>query len=270
MSIAVCETDHIYYAYPLSSLMFPPGFTIYASLATLVQFLIVIPFHQILALYFVENGVLKLASTKGRQIDDTEKSSVKKPDEPSEFSASTSGTAQILNPEPLLGTPEVKKPKYSRKILIFFSFVNQFTIFALLGIIWSAIGKTFPEFLDTYIGRLEMGTYAAGLFCNGVVMWYHPFKGAPVLDLIFSIICHFCISPVLSGAFSVLLKQDKNITKYLLFANIAPTSIYGYQLSQNLMFGDSVISYTLYWTSFLILPVNLILTAILNLTKLFD
>lgn len=127
-----------------------------------------------------------------------------------------------------------------------------------------------PTFLDTFVFNLEKACYGAGLFCNGVVMWYHPIKGAPVVDLIFTIICHIAIYPLLSIGFSYLLKQANDVAKILIFANLAPVAMHGYQLSLNLELGNCIVSYGVYWTTALTLPINLIWTGIINGTHLFD
>lgn len=66
------------------------------------------------------------------------------------------------------------------------------------------------------------------------------------------------------------IKMSIDVAKILIFANLAPVAMHGYQLSLNLELGNCIVSYGLYWTTAITLPINLIWTGIINGTHLFD
>lgn len=59
MSIAVCEKDFIYIAYPIAPYLFTSSLASHAALAAFVQFIVVNPFHQLLSIFFVDDCVTK-------------------------------------------------------------------------------------------------------------------------------------------------------------------------------------------------------------------
>ena len=170
-------------------------------------------------------------------------------------------------PEP----PKLEKPKepWTKDQHIVFSFCNQYTICAFLGILWSAIDTTMPKFLSSFVTDLEKACVAASLFTAGCTIAHHPFKGAPVLDVVLGCIFHFIIQPLISIAFSYAFSLDKRVSMYLIFVNATPASIAGNRLNYQLGFGDSIVSFNHYWTNALSLPVFLLWTVIINETKLF-
>ena len=183
----------------------------------------------------------------------------------------TQAQEQAPPPPDVPKPPKLENPKepWTKEQHIVFSFCNQYTICAFLGILWSAIDTTMPKFLSSFVTDLEKSCIAACLFTVGCTIAYHPFKGAPVLDVVLGCIFHFIVQPLLSIAFSYAFSLDKKVSMYLIFVNSTPTSIAGNRLSYQLGFGDSIVSYNHYWTNALSLPVFLLWTVIINETKLF-
>lgn len=347
-AISICQTDFLYYAIPISQVLFGTSITVHAALACFLQYILIVPIHQILGLCYIkdcekkmntshepeapvvpvepketpehnneeeelpdadsaeevevvdENGNVHIVRVHDdddleeeqsihssadesceydheEPIVEVEKKENKEPkqkkeEEPKVVVENDNQKMQTPPDVPSAQQPaDEPKPKYwSKKWLILWAFVNQLTICSILGIIWSALPISMPKFLDNLVTDLEKAIYASGLFCVGVVIWNHSFKGAPVLDVIVGVICHFLIEPALSLGFSYLLKQPKDVAKLLVFANAAPSAIYGYHLSINFEFDESMVSYVLYWTSLLTLPVNLIWTGIINGSHAFN
>lgn len=319
-AMSLCQTDFLYYAVPIAQVLFSPTIAVHAALACFVQYLLIVPFHEVLGLAFVDDCEQKMNTShepvvappapiepkevpkppveeeeedlndvdspeEVEVIDENGKSHIVKVQDDNleeeqhhEYESSENKNQQNQNqnkekeetkpaPPPDVPAPaqEVKKPKYwTLNWLFFWAFVNQLTICGVLGIIWSAINIKMPKFLDSFVTDLQKAIYAPGLFCNGIFIWNHSFKGAPVVDVIVGVISHFFIQPGLSYGVSLLLKQPDEITKFLVYSNAAPSAMYGYHLSLTFEFGESMISYILYWTTLLTLPVYLIWTAILN------
>lgn len=338
-AMSLCQTDFLYYAVPISQILFTPSIAAHAALACFLQYLCIVPLHEILALTFIpdcekkmntkhepqdpvpplepkevpnadqeeeeemadvsstgevevidENGNPHIVKVQEDELEEDhhedQSQSYSKPnkannsDNQNKESNTTTDTPKEEEPQetkqepppPDVPTdkPAQKPAKYwSKNWLIFWAFVNQFTICGILGIIWSAIGISMPKFLEGLVTDLEKAIFAAGLFCNGVVIWNHSFKNAPVLDVIVAVLCHFFVEPALSWGFSALIGQDKDVTKFLILSNAAPVAMYAYHLSLTFELGESMISYSLYWTSVLTLPVYLIWTAIINFAPYF-
>lgn len=166
-----------------------------------------------------------------------------------------------------------KKWYYPKWLIIMYAFVNQHNICAIIGLFWS-LGVSFTHlvmwnFLESFTFDLEKASICAGLFVAGTFIAFHPFKGAPIVDVIFACIFHFIIKPLLAIAFGYALGLDHDIARFLTIVNIAPVSMYGYQLSDQAGWKTSAVTYGMYWTMILVLPVYLIWLAIIKAVNLF-
>ena len=188
---------------------------------------------------------------------------------PSDESHSTlSGTPppDLADTEP---KPEPKSKPWSATGYAIYSIVNQYTICGILGIIWSAIGIGMPAFLSSFVEDLESAIFGAGLFTAGAFIAIHPFKGAPILDVVAGCIMHYVIQPLLSLAFAYALSLDKSVATFLIFVNCAPTASWAFMNANRMGLSNSTVTYTFYWTTILVLPALIIWLVINNETKVF-
>ena len=316
-SIAFCETDLYFYSYALCQVLFVTTDIPYSVVSVFVQFLIVNPFHAILAMFFIPHAVdlMNKGDTDSSEevpldpkehneeedeledkVEDSAKDGSSKepsvdqagnPSSPQSEDTSNSRETITNDSQPKLEdtsenhekTPEdvpvvkeeTKKQKkpWTRTQLIIYRLVNQHTICAVLGIIWSAIGIEMPIFLASFVEDLENATIASSFFLAGLAIAFHPFFGVPIVDTIIGCVFHVIIGPLLSIAFSYALGIENSVATLLIFSNMCPTSIYGLMLSLDLGMQNSIVSYTYYWSHLIMLPIMLIWTAIINSTGLF-
>ena len=188
---------------------------------------------------------------------------------PSDDSHSTlSGTPppDVPEAEP---KPESKPKPWTATGYAIYAVVNQFTICGILGIIWSAIGIDMPSFLSSFVEDLESAIFGAGLFTAGAFIAIHPFKGAPIVDVVAGCIMHYVIQPLLALAFGYALSLDKTVATFLIFANCSPTASWAFMNAYKVGLPNSTITYTFYWTTILTLPALIIWLAIVNETQVF-
>lgn len=207
-------------------------------------------------------------------------SSDEKKEEKKESSSSSSPVVNVEDgksdekPADVAPPPEPpKKRTYSKTFWYVYSFVNQHNIAAILGICWSIAVKytnvAMPIFLKSFNFDLEKASICAGLFCAGTFIAFHPFKGAPVLDVIVSMISHYIVKPCLAIAFCYILDIKHDVAKFLVLLNLAPTGLYAYFLSDQAGYKTSMVTYSMYWGMILVLPMYMIWIAIINETHLF-
>lgn len=168
----------------------------------------------------------------------------------------------------------VNKWYYRQWLIEMYAFVNQHNLCAIAGLFWS-LGVSFthvkmPSFLIMFTYDLEKASVCAGLFSAGIFIAFHPFKGAPVVDVIAACVNHFIIKPLLAIAFGYALGLPHSIAKFLVFVYIAPVGSYGYMLSDQAGWKTSMVTYSMYWTMICVLPVYLIWAAIINATHMFE
>lgn len=180
---------------------------------------------------------------------------------------------EVIKPEDVAEPEKPAKRGYSKLFWFIYSFINQHNIAAILGIFWSIAVKytnvNMPAFLKSFSFDLEKASICAGLFCQGIFIAYHPFKGCPIVDVIASCIVHFIVKPVLAMAFCWALSIDHTVAKFLILINLAPTGLYAYTLSDQAGWKTSMITYSMYWGMICVLPVYMIWIAIINETGMF-
>lgn len=307
VSIAICESDYFAFGYPVVINLFSSNLLPHVVITLFVQYLIVYPFHFILCFYFVPDFEYLYANRKapvdpapkkeeaqeenkddGNKLSSVDEESstdgdatetivlkevdgkmVETKEEKVEDNVDEKETKGDVENQKADEQEDVSEAVNSKKLRIrwicskIFSALN---VCAVLGIIWSCIPVTMTTFLD----NLEKPIVACLYYSFGIFLWHHSFKGPDVADLLVGIIAHYFVQPFLAIGVAKALSMDKEITRMLAMTYTAPTSQWGHQLSLNAGFGESMISYTMYWTYNLCVPILMIWTAIVNNLKFIN
>lgn len=295
--LTLTQNEVLFYGWGIGMVLFDtdttqPSIKVHAVMHGWMQFLLEIPLQAILAYLWIpssmdpsnldeflhpqDEGALapkerddqegnELEEVDDRNLQETDatgnpisKEHQAKTEEEEEQPEDVPDAAQEEKPEP---TPMWK--------LILFKFVNPMNVCAILGIIWSVTPWDMWKFLDSFVSDLSKSCIGAGIFCTGVVVALHPFKGADWKIVVFGVLFHAFIFPLVSIAYSYALGQPARVGRYLALVSAAPSSFASYHMAHELGFSVSHQSYVFYWTVALSFPIYMIWSAILNETGLF-
>ena len=152
---------------------------------------------------------------------------------------------------------------------IMWTLVTPTNIFTIIGIIWSATGYSMPLFFDTTSNNLEKAIIGCGLFSIGIFLWFHPFRGCPVLLVIFNMLIRFGITPLVTIFWCWVLKMDNTVSQICVLLHSMAEALAGYIMTINSGSGMDVASFSFYWSYFLFFPAIMIWAVVINEAGLF-
>lgn len=137
---------------------------------------------------------------------------------------------------------------------VFWNYVNPITICTVLGIIWSAVDIENIFVVET-TKALQNAVFGAGLFVTGVIMYDYPFIKFKIGRVICYLVIHYIVIPFIAVLWNYVLKVDQTTAIISSLSFVVPVNLFGPAVASNTGYKMKSVSYTLFWSNIIFLPI---------------
>jgi predicted permease len=161
-------------------------------------------------------------------------------------------------------------PVVSRGWRLVHSLVNTYSVFAVVGILWSALEWRMPIVLDQIGIDLEKSVMAAGLFSMGTFMYEVTISNTNWLIVCAYLLVHFVLVPVVSAFWCWALDFDSMTTLLCVLLHATPPDVISFYIHDNLRGRSDDVAAAIFWANAVSILVVFLWILLNNETSFFD